>query len=75
MTDVADEAQEIEQAERESAVAEIRRKAAPSVRVFADCVACGDPIESDRLQANPGAKRCLMCQEAFERLELLRKKG
>lgn len=75
MTDVADEAQEIETAERESAVAEIRRKAAPSVRVFSDCVACSDPIETDRLNANPAARRCLMCQEAFERLQLLRKKG
>jgi len=75
LSDFADEAQEIETAERESAVAEIRRKAAPAVRVFKDCVACSDPIEADRLQANPAAKRCLMCQEAFERLELLRKKG
>ena len=75
MSDDADEAQVIETAEREAAVAEIRRKAAPAVRVFTTCVACGDPIESDRPQANPGAKRCLMCQEAFERLQLLRSKG
>lgn len=75
MSDDADEAQVIEAAERESAVARIRRNAAPDVRVFTTCVACGDPIESDRLQVNPGAKRCLMCQEAFERLQMLRKKG
>lgn len=75
MTDFADEAQEIETAERESAVAEIRRKAAPCVRVFSECVACGDPIETERLKANPAARRCLMCQEAFERLQSLRSKG
>lgn len=75
VTDFADEAQEIETAERESAVAEIRRKATPAVRVFSECLACGDPIETDRLKANPSARRCLMCQEAFERLQLLRSKG
>ncbi|WP_304280610.1 TraR/DksA C4-type zinc finger protein [Caulobacter segnis] len=75
MTDFADEAQEIEIAERESAVAEIRRRAAPPVQVFFECLACGDPIETARLSVNPAARRCLMCQEAYERLQLLRSKG
>ena len=71
MSDMADEAQEIEVAERDSAVAEIRRKAAPTVEVREDCVACADPIEPERLKANPSARRCLACQEAFERLSRL----
>jgi DnaK suppressor protein len=31
------------------------------------CVQCGRTIASARLQANPLAERCLMCQEALER--------
>lgn len=75
MSDLADEAQEIETAERDNAVAEIRRKALAPIRVHETCLACADPIETERLAANPGARRCLMCQEAFERLQLLRRKG
>lgn len=71
MTDVADEAQEIETAERDSAVAAIRRKAAPPVEVHLDCLACADPIDPERLEANPAARRCLPCQETFERLQKL----
>lgn len=71
MTDFADEAQLVTEAERASAVAEIRRRVAPPVEVHTDCLACADPIEPDRLEANPAARRCLPCQETFERLQKL----
>lgn len=32
----------------------------------ANCIACGQPIREDRLQAVPGACRCTYCQEHFE---------
>lgn len=75
MTDFADEAQAIEEAERDTMVAEIRRKVAapPSPRLI--CAACSEPIEPDRLAANPAARRCLQCQEDFERLRRLHPKG
>ncbi len=34
---------------------------------YGECVECGAPIGYDRLQAQPSAKRCLTCQEAYER--------
>lgn len=71
MTDFADDAQEIEEAERASAVAAIRRKVAPPVETHLDCLACTDPIDPERLQAHPAARRCLRCQEDFERLQKL----
>lgn len=75
MTDIADEAQLVEEAERDHAVAVIRRRAARPAEIRLDCAACGDPIEPDRLKANPSAKRCLRCQEAFERHQRLFPKG
>lgn len=71
MTDFADEAQAIEQAERDSAVAAIRERVAAPIALHPDCLACGDAIDPDRLQANPQARRCLTCQEDFERLQKL----
>lgn len=75
MTDFADDAQLIEEAERDSAVAQLRRRVARPVEIRLDCAACADPIEPDRLKANPGARRCLHCQEAFERHQRLFPKG
>jgi DnaK suppressor protein len=34
---------------------------------YGNCTDCGDDIGQARLQANPAAKRCLSCQEAYER--------
>ena len=31
------------------------------------CIGCGDDIEFARLQAYPTAKRCIVCQEKYER--------
>jgi RNA polymerase-binding protein DksA len=34
---------------------------------FGACADCGDPIDFARLQANPGAVRCITCQTRWER--------
>lgn len=34
---------------------------------YGRCEACGEPIEHERLQAQPAAIRCLACQMDFER--------
>ncbi len=31
------------------------------------CVDCGQPIRLERLTANPTAKRCIVCQEFYEK--------
>lgn len=76
MSDVADDAQAIEELERH---ASIRRATAPDTRPrrLAEglCEGCADEIDPERLAANPAARRCLTCQESFERLGRLRSKG
>jgi DnaK suppressor protein len=37
---------------------------------FAVCVRCGEPISRDRLQAYPTAKRCLPCQQTYDRARM-----
>ena len=34
---------------------------------FGLCEVCCDPIDAERRRALPGARRCLICQEAAER--------
>jgi phage/conjugal plasmid C-4 type zinc finger TraR family protein len=34
---------------------------------FGECLECGNPIPVGRLVANPAARRCTECQNAFER--------
>jgi RNA polymerase-binding transcription factor DksA len=34
---------------------------------YGECVDCGVEIAFERLNAQPTAKRCLLCQEAFEK--------
>ena len=34
---------------------------------FGECIECGADIDYKRLQANPGAARCIRCQEVFEK--------
>ena len=36
-----------------------------------DCVDCGDPIDLKRQQALSGVVRCVECQDAFERGNLI----
>jgi len=37
------------------------------VGAFGVCIECDDEVELERLRAFPTAKRCLMCQENYER--------
>jgi DnaK suppressor protein len=37
------------------------------VGAYGVCIDCDDEVELERLQAFPTAKRCLMCQENYER--------
>ena len=37
------------------------------VGAYGVCVSCDDDVDLDRLEAFPTAKRCLMCQENYER--------
>lgn len=64
MTDLVDQAQEIEAAERERALrAALRPKAPPSVTAMGQpCLDCGEPIAPARLRAKPDAVRCTECQ-------------
>jgi DnaK suppressor protein len=33
---------------------------------YGACIACGDAIDTERLEANPAATRCLRCQAVLE---------
>ena len=70
MSDQLDQAQAFEEFRRDLALraarAGVPQLATPSG--FGLCDDCGDPIERERIVVVPGCKRCLTCQEAFERL-------
>ncbi|MBI1407313.1 MAG: TraR/DksA family transcriptional regulator [Caulobacter sp.] len=53
--------------ERTVGIAAVRSVCSSSANPFADCLGCGDEIDSERRAAIPSALRCLTCQEAFER--------
>jgi RNA polymerase-binding transcription factor DksA len=38
-----------------------------NVGAYGVCIECDDEVEVDRLRAFPTAKRCLLCQENYER--------
>jgi len=65
MSDLFDRASDLEQLQREEALARHRRPAAgPS---YSHCEDCGDDIPAIRRQAVPGCTRCIVCQEVQER--------
>ncbi|HEV2678088.1 MAG TPA: TraR/DksA C4-type zinc finger protein [Aliidongia sp.] len=76
MTDIVDQAQELEQRMRDEALAHHRathrvpRILGDGEQVIQprDC-GCGDPIPMDRLARNPFAERCVPCQARFEQHE------
>ncbi len=39
-----------------------------------ECIRCGDEIEAERRAALPSARRCVDCQESFERWQATRKR-
>jgi phage/conjugal plasmid C-4 type zinc finger TraR family protein len=65
MSDVLDEASAKEQRERETAIARVR--GALAGEGSGTCADCGGEIAAERRQALPQARRCLACQQSFER--------
>lgn len=57
--------------EREAGIA-AARKPLKQAGTF-DCVRCGEEIEAERRAAMPSARRCVDCQEGFERWLAMRK--
>lgn len=71
MSDWTDAASEIEQRERDAALARHLARSAASMRGrqdVTDCEDCGEPIEVARRQALPGATRCAACAREAERV-------
>lgn len=67
MSDIADDAQRLEEAERESAIARVMRRAAVPETSAEECVRCGGDIPVARRLAVPGVLRCTPCQALFEK--------
>jgi phage/conjugal plasmid C-4 type zinc finger TraR family protein len=68
MTDVFDRASDLEQQQREDALAEARyrserQRARPSAE---ECQVCGGRIPVARRRAVPGVQTCVHCQEELE---------
>ncbi len=69
MVDIVDRAQELEQFQRDQALAHVRQPT--SVLESADnCAGCGYQIPSARQIAVPGTQHCVECQERIERGQL-----
>ncbi|WP_210255143.1 TraR/DksA C4-type zinc finger protein [Ancylobacter pratisalsi] len=69
--DLLDHAQLVEEEDRRRAIVARQEMLRGCGRK--NCMACGDPIGTDRLAAMPNAVRCLRCQEGRERWN--RRKG
>ncbi|MCW3479721.1 TraR/DksA C4-type zinc finger protein [Neisseriaceae bacterium JH1-16] len=65
MTDIFDRAQELEQLQRDAALA--NRSQMPAGPSYSHCEDCGDDIPAARQLAAPGCHRCIACQQAHER--------
>ena len=65
MTDQLDEAQALEERERDDCIA----RAAGQIKGHGatHCAVCGEPIDEARRKAMPSAIRCIDCQDSRER--------
>jgi len=70
---LADAAAEVEVAMAVRESQELQEIEAALARIdngsYGSCADCGDEIGQARLKANPAAKRCLPCQEQYERAQ------
>jgi len=74
VTDVFDQASDIEQLLRDQAIARQRRESEERERsrqggaasLRSECADCGDPIPERRRQAIPGCSCCTECEQARE---------
>jgi phage/conjugal plasmid C-4 type zinc finger TraR family protein len=64
--DIYDQATELEELQREIAIAETRARASHG-DAATSCAACGEEISAERRAAAPGCVRCVECQERSER--------
>ena len=64
MSDILDEAQDIETAEREAAIARARISQRDPSEEF--CMRCGVEIPEARRVAVPGCKHCVDCRQELE---------
>lgn len=67
MTDVYDRAQEMEQRQREQALAAQAAASRPQGNSLEHCKDCGQAIPEKRRQAAVGCTRCIRCQTACEK--------
>jgi phage/conjugal plasmid C-4 type zinc finger TraR family protein len=67
MTDVYDRAQEMEQRQREQALAAQAAASRPLGSSLEHCDDCGQTIPEKRRQAAVGCTRCIQCQTAYEK--------
>ncbi|MFZ6687522.1 TraR/DksA family transcriptional regulator [Undibacterium sp. SXout11W] len=70
MTDIYDRATELEEQDRERALAEHAKRSAIAGKTVEDsakfCDDCGIDIPLKRRQAMPGCQRCVTCQQRKE---------
>lgn len=65
MSDLFDQAQQLEELQRDLAVQAQAKRLGGLGRP--DCLVCGEPIAEQRRRAMPNAVRCIDCQERRER--------
>lgn len=78
MSDLVDDAQVLEEAERDDALARIRRRVTHGDwrdLSAAECVECSEPIPDQRREAVPGVQTCVDCAQALEREQLRQARG
>lgn len=66
MSDISDRASQLEQLQRDLALAKHRRTATVSAH---ECDDCGEPIPELRRKTIIGCRRCVTCQEIVEKRE------
>ncbi len=73
MSDDADQAQAVEELERQAAIRRITAPSPPPPKRLAEgiCEVCAESIEDERLAALPTARVCVECQAGRERLAKL----
>jgi len=65
--DQFDRATQLEEQQREIALAQVLARTRPAVESAHFCIDCGVDIPEARRRAVPGCQRCVDCQEEFER--------
>lgn len=74
MPDEFDNAQQLEQAHRDAAIARVRHAAAKSQGEGSEeCSGCGGDIPQERRDAVPGATQCVGCQTLTDRARRFRR--